>query len=76
MPKPLYTYPKRVAREENEMDAYAESRDENIACKNGIEWMIRTNFDGMHLHGDCAKELCEKYGMDRVGWVLANTVQH
>ena len=76
MPKPLYTYPRRVAREENEMDAYTESRDENIACKNGIEWMICTNFDGMHLHGDCAKELCGKYGMDRVGWVLANTVQH
>ena len=27
MPKPLYTYPRRVAREENEMDAYTESAD-------------------------------------------------
>lgn len=76
MPKPLFTYPLRVAKEIDELDAYKESKAENVACKNGIEWMLRTNFDGSHLHGDCAKELCEKYGMDRVGWVLANTVQH
>ena len=76
MSKPLYTHPLRVARYENEIEAYRESRKENIACKNGIEWMIRTHFDGLRLHGECVKELCEKYGMDRVGWVLANTVQH
>lgn len=76
MHKPLYTYPLRIAREQNEVDIYTENKEENIACKNGIEWMLRTNFDGMHLHGECAKELCDKYGMDRVAWVLANTVQH
>lgn len=76
MHKPLYTYPLRIAKKQNEVDIYAENKEANIACKNGIEWMIRTNFDGMHLNDGCAKELCEKYGMDRVGWVLANTVQH
>ena len=76
MSKPLYTHPLRVARYENEIETYRESRKENIARKNGIEWMIRTHFDGLRLHGECVKELCEKYGMDRVGWVLANTVQH
>lgn len=73
---PLYTYSRRIAKENGELDLYTASKQENIACKNGIEWMIRENFDGFSLRGDCAKELCEKYGIERVGWVLANTVQH
>ena len=76
MPKPLYPYSLKIAKTENELEAYDESRNENIACKNGIEWMLNANFDGTKLSGECARELCEKYGMDRVGWVLANTVQH
>ena len=74
--KPLYIHSLRTAINQNETEQYSESKMENIACKNGIEWMIRENFDGSTLHGECAKELCEKYGTERVGWVLANTVQH
>lgn len=76
MSKPLYIYPQRYARENKELCIYTESRNENIDCKCGIEWILRSNFDGVRLHGECAKELCEKYGIERVGWVLANTVQH
>ncbi len=76
MYKPVYRYPRRIAKEENELEEYRESRKENIACKDDIEEAIRKGFDGCHLNGDCARELCEKHGTERVGWVLANTVQH
>ena len=75
MIKPLYTYPLRIAKDQNEIDLFMESKFDNVACKNAIEWQLYANFDGANLNEGCAKELCEKYGMDRVGWVLANTVQ-
>lgn len=76
MINPLYTYPLRVAIQLHELNNYRESKRENIACRKDIETMLRTNFDGCSLYGGCAKEICEKYGTERVGWVLANTVQH
>ena len=40
MPKPLYPYSLKIAKTENELEAYDESRNENIACKNGIDSVI------------------------------------
>ena len=73
---PLYTDPVRVARINDEIPQYRESKRANIACKKAIENLLAEQFDGMWLHGDCAKELCDEFGTDRVGWVLASTVQH
>ncbi len=75
MAKPFYPYAKIIAIDENEIDLYDASRLENIACKKAAEKMLSDNFDGLHLNGDCAYELCERFGMERVGWVLASTVQ-
>ena len=73
---PLYTDPVRVARINDEIPQYRESKRANIACKKAIENLLAERFDGLRLHGDCAKELCDEFGADRVGWVLACTVQH
>lgn len=73
---PLYTDPVRVARMNDEIPQYRESKRANIACKKAIENLLAERFDGMRLHGNCAKELCDEFGVDRVGWVLASTVQH
>ena len=52
---PLYTDPVRVARINDEIPQYRESKRANIACKKAIENLLAERFDGMRLHGDCAK---------------------
>ena len=49
--------------------------NENIACKSAIETAIRENFDGMHLNHDAATPVLAQYGVERVSYVLANTVR-
>ena len=48
---PLYTDPVRVARVNNEIPQYRESKRANIACKKAIENLLAERFDGMRLHG-------------------------
>ena len=78
MPRDKYVYPYSIdeAKRLGELDLWRESHKVNIECKKGIEKAIADNFDGMHLNGDVAKNLCEEFGIDRVHLVLANTVQH
>ena len=77
MPKePLYTDSLRTAKHNNEVDEWRASIKANIACRDGMDQMLRDRFDGFHLSGECAKDLCDEYGIDRVGWILANTIQH
>ena len=44
-------------------------------CKEAVEGTIRQNFDGMHLKHDIVKPLAEKYGAERMAFILANTLQ-
>ena len=60
---------------ENEISNYKNSLNENISCAKDIEKIIREKFDGMHLAMSNASEIIDKYGIDRVLYVLANTVQ-
>ncbi|BAL01482.1 hypothetical protein OBV_42830 [Oscillibacter valericigenes Sjm18-20] len=71
----VYPYSCEEARSQNQLSLWRESHRENIACKNAIEEAIRRNFDGMHLESDCAQNVINQYGFNRVQWVLANTVQ-
>ena len=75
MRKPLYRYPLRQAAANDEVKAWRESHRENIRCRDAMDISIRHHFDGMHLY-DCAEELCDEFGADRVAWVLASTIQH
>lgn len=77
MPRePLYTDSLRTAKVNNEVDLWRASLKENRRCRDGMDQMISERFDGMHLDGDSIKDLCGEYGIDRVGWILANTIQH
>ena len=78
MPKDKYVYPYSVdeAKRLGELALWRESHKANIECKKGIEKAIVDNYDGMRLNGDVAKDLCDEFGIDRIKWVLSNTVQH
>ena len=47
----------------------------NNACVKAIEEAIHQGFDGAYLEKDCAMKVVEKFGIRRVGHVLAVTVQ-
>lgn len=72
---PVYRYPAGDAWEHGEIKEYRASMNENIACKSAIETAIRENFDGMHLNHDAATPVLAQYGVERVSYVLANTVR-
>ena len=57
------------------MDAYLDSRKLNLDCKKAIEEAIRENFDGLHLKQDAAKEVVERFGEERMTFVMANTIR-
>ena len=54
---------------------YWDSHRENVFCKKMIEWMILNRFEEGHLRYDCAYDLCNMFGYERVAWVVANTIQ-
>lgn len=58
-----------------DVQAYNASLRANIECRYAIEQAIRNNFDGMHLNKGFENKLIEQFGMERVKYVLANTVQ-
>lgn len=72
---PIYRETSQYARENGELSLYRISLRENCACKDAIEQAIRENFDGWHLNDAGAREVLKQYGVKRVNYVLANTVQ-
>lgn len=73
--KSLYRYSQPDAKRNGELELWRESHKANIACARGIEKALAENFDGMYLQADTAKSIIDEFGIDRVNWVLANTVQ-
>ena len=71
----IYHESEVFAREHDQLDAYRFSMQENIACKEGVEKVIRENFDGMHLNQDVIQPVIVRFGAERVAFVLANTLQ-
>ena len=47
----------------------------NIACKLSIEKGIKENYDGLRLGKDFEEDIIREHGIDRVLYVLANTVR-
>ena len=78
---PIKAYPEvymgtlENAMQERNVDTYLDSRKLNIDCKNAIEQAISDNFDGMSLNPGAAVAVVEKYGEERVAFVLANTLK-
>lgn len=66
------------AVENGQEEAYRTSLKANIACKDAIEAAIPKYYhvDGYTLDTkNCAKELILEFGLDRVAYVLANTIR-
>lgn len=72
---PVYHQSAAYAREHGELDQFRQSHQANIACKKDIEEAIFQNFDGFRLNKHAISGVLEKYGPERVGQVLAATVQ-
>lgn len=74
--KPLYFWSLEEAVRNNERNLWRESYKENCDCARAIEKAINGAYDYKNAHlNDCAEPIIERYGFDRVNWVLANTVQ-
>lgn len=71
--KSLYIYSLSESVRNNEKDLWRESYKENCDCARAIEKAIAENYRNNVLN-DCAQPIIEKYGFNRVNWVLANTV--
>jgi len=76
MSKPLYRYSYDEAKHNNDIYLWRESFKENVKCADAVKKSIAENFDGMHLQKDSATIVCGEYGVDRVNYVLANTIQN
>lgn len=72
---PLYGKPLAEASATGEISLYRSSLRANTECKYAIEEAINKNFDGNRLNKDFEKGIIDRFGMERVKYVLANTVQ-
>ena len=73
---PVYRQTAAYAREHGELAQYRESFQANVACKESIEAAIRDNYRDNRLNGNAVVEaLGASFSMERVQYVLANTVQ-
>ena len=72
--KPLYKYSVETAKHDGELDAWRESRSENIRCRNYLDEQVREKFDGFRLPDECAENAIKEFGYDRTMWVIANTI--
>lgn len=73
---PVYYESFGYAAENGEVDLYRISRQLNEECRNAIEEAIVDNFDGMNLADDATKSVVEQFGMERMGYILAYTLNY
>ena len=74
---PLYRHDAAYASEHGEMEQYNLSYQANLSCMEAIEQAINTHYGEGRLDTEAAvKDVLEKYGTERVQFVLANTIRH
>ncbi len=73
---PVYYEPFSYAKENDEVDLYRTSYRLNGECKQSIHEAIADNYDGMHLGDGAVNQVVKQYGMERVGYILANTLRY
>ena len=69
-------YKEEQAQEELEKAQAKMERDTKVSCKDAIDRAIAENFDGHRLPKGTAEGVIKEYGIERVSYVLANTVMH
>lgn len=75
MHKELYRNSFSDAERNRETSRWRESHAENIRCKKRLDELVVQNFDGTRLNGNVIKDICEEFGIERVRWVLTNTIR-
>ena len=76
-PAPLYPHSAAYASEHGEMVQYNRSNQANSACKEAIEQAISAHYGENRLDTESAvRDVLEKFGPERVQFILANTIQH
>ena len=74
---PLYPHSAAYASERGEMEQYNASFQASHACKEAIEQAIGRHYSNNRLDAeDAVNDVLERFGQDRVQYVLANTVRH
>ena len=73
---PLYLHSAAYASQHGEMAQYNRSYQANSACKEAIEQTISAHYAENRLDTEAAvKDVLEKFGTERVQFILANTIQ-
>lgn len=72
---PVYLRSATYAKENSELDVYQASRRANISCKDAIEDAISSHYNDNRFDTTCVKDVINRFGMERVAVVLANTVR-
>ena len=72
--KPLYRWSLQDAIAHNEVQDWRESYRENCDCARAIERSIADHYHDNILENG-TRDIIDRYGFDRVNWVLANTLQ-
>ena len=72
---PIYRGTYDLAKETGELAEYRMSRRVNLLCQEEIDDAVSAGWDGMHVAPDAVKAVLERFGPERVAYVLANTVQ-
>ena len=73
---PVYVFSATFAKEHEELEAYRASFRANVECRNAIEEAITNHYRDNCLGVACVQEVVDRFGAERVSFVLANTVQH
>lgn len=73
--RPFYPHSFREAELTGSIDRYKESSAANMDCRQAIDNIIKSNYDGYRLGKDLAKQIISEYGIDRTAYVIANSIQ-
>lgn len=71
----VYEYSRQEAKQSNEFKLWRDSYVLNQQCREAIEQSIRIHYDGTQLDSAGVQDVIDKFGFDRVHWVLAATVR-
>lgn len=62
---PMYKFSVETAMRSGEIDAWRESRDENIRCRDFIDNQVAENYNGYSMSGEFLEDSVKEFGFDR-----------
>ncbi len=72
---PIYKHSMAYAIEHGEENQYMKSFQANVLCKEEIEITVAEQYQNNQLREDVLVALLEKFGLERIVYVTANTIQ-